>query len=174
VKVRKLILAVGITGIVVATFFTLFCTGSSINRTNFLQIEPGMTRLQLEGILGGPARSEATGLLYEKTTSGVQKVSADQREDANKWVSDTAIIWVTFDDENRVLGASLSQVYRHRESTRALLRRLLRLEPEEEDEPGTDHKIEAGKLGTLPQENAPHLPTLPRKSKRSERQSSHP
>lgn len=100
---------------------------SAINRGSFEKIRVGMTHTEVESIMGGPGRNDATGGLElnppckippfpDDLTEIVQFPSdPDPQMMRNTWASDAFIAFVEFDDDGRVKqvqGVPVARVHR--------------------------------------------------------------
>jgi hypothetical protein len=116
------------------TAFMVWPTHSMINAENAAKIEAGMDLATVEELLAGPARDESTGPLAaarcENDKLGraflwAERVGCDvTRSEPSEWVSNTAVIFVDF-DEGRVRWHACMPVRRVYESPWAMLRRYL-------------------------------------------------
>jgi hypothetical protein len=97
---------------------------SAITLENVDRIELGMNLQEVEAILGGPARDESTGPL---TSDRSEALAAYDRRDRPKWQSDTAVIWLSLDNDGNVCGVSRVRVWRVEQGPLDMLRRWLRL-----------------------------------------------
>jgi hypothetical protein len=107
---------------------------TAITRENFDRIEVGMTLAEVEAILGGPPREEATGPFVPRDGDpdsvwithefmviigpGAPAFPADRG-----WAAHSLLVWVTFDAEGRVSAKNCLPV---RRATEPLLDRLRR------------------------------------------------
>ena len=98
-----------------------------ITRANAAKIKVGMTLPEVEAILGGPARCEATGEVVVEGEAVVERNAYPRLafRDARTWQSNTVEIWVTFDADERV--ADIDPIPLRHESALELVRRWLRL-----------------------------------------------
>ncbi len=99
---------------------------SAINRENFEKIREGMPRAEVEAILGGPGRNDATGSLeldppckIPPFTDLAEIVQFPSHPDSpamrNIWACDAFIAFVEFDKEGRVKkaqGVPVARVHR--------------------------------------------------------------
>jgi hypothetical protein len=108
---------------------------SAITRENAAKIQNGMTLEEVEAILGGPARHDATG----PVTADLDTDADTEREDvilpnmffaerggAKQWQSDYAAVLVHFDEAGCVDAYRIIPLRREHESPLNLLRRCLR------------------------------------------------
>jgi hypothetical protein len=117
---------------------------SGINRENARRIQPGMTLEEVEAILGGPARDEASGPLAPNVEDGPQghqqlalmehllirrMLDLQFAPDARnlEWKSNRVMIWVQLDLHGRVGECNAFPMRRVGEGPLAMLRRWLRL-----------------------------------------------
>jgi hypothetical protein len=111
---------------------------SDISAVNAARIEPGMTIIEVEGILGGPARDESTGPLATADSDNdaagqvdlllirTMQESGWGRPLPATWVSDSVVIQIEFVDGR----AGVPQVFlvrRVRETPWKMLRRWLKV-----------------------------------------------
>jgi hypothetical protein len=111
-----IVLVAAIAGI---SFFFLFKGDNRITLSNFRQLKDGMTREEVEQILGGPGSDTAEPIHLHWLRIATQRPtdwaflcvvdSADPDRQARvtkHWHSVTAWVSVNFDEENRLLGAT--------------------------------------------------------------------
>ncbi len=114
---------------------------TAITRENAARIQPGITRADVEALLGGPPRDEATGPvsldLDDRPEDGAQLwlewqfrglFQADPvGPHASLWGSNRVVIWVQFDGQDRVTACTAFPMRRVGETPLALVRRWLGL-----------------------------------------------
>ncbi len=92
---------------------------TAITRANAAMIREGMTRTEVEALLGGPPRDEYTGPLVAEGPGRLSRLALP------RWGSDRVIIWVSFDAEGRVDWSEAAHVRRGEESFADRFRRWL-------------------------------------------------
>jgi hypothetical protein len=98
-----------------------------INANSCYQIEKGMTRLDVETLLGVPAGDHSTRAeLYRHPVRPSRNPSSDKTH-PTYWISDEVIIALYFDDDNCVDGWSIDSSRDLDESVWAKFRRWVRL-----------------------------------------------
>jgi hypothetical protein len=121
---------------------------TAITRENAAKIQVGMTLAEVEAILGGPARYEATGELVAEIPGEPQvniwgkipeelilnefQVAVEnysKRHGRRLWVSCELVVFVDFDDSWRVISADFAPVHRRvlQQGILEIIRRLLGL-----------------------------------------------
>jgi hypothetical protein len=118
VSIRLLFCSIVVVGVAVLAGLLIYLNqdqivATAINMPNCLAIRPGMSKADVESLLGGPPRSEATGkltpLLPESADDMEREIKsgwlASHLEEGGDptWVSDEAIIVVLYDENTRVL-----------------------------------------------------------------------
>jgi hypothetical protein len=98
---RRRVLVLGSVGVIAALALAacaVWPRASEINSENAAKIKHGMTRAEVESILGGPPRFDATGRVSYDLTGipGVRPISPAMRE----WTSDEVLVmvWIGVDD----------------------------------------------------------------------------
>ncbi len=112
----------------------------AITRENAARIHVGMTRAEVDTILGGPARDETTGpLVIDWDEAADERARVRHAEellavflgggpagnDTVLWQSDDASVWVSFDKDGRVRDCGSMPAHGQREGLLAMLRRWL-------------------------------------------------
>lgn len=114
---------------------------SAINPANYERIQVGMPLAEVEAILGGPARDEATGPIVADENDDLDflewkvdifRISYDwtllnATKDVQRWNSDRLMIRVEPDEQRRVAGKARLEVRRVQESPWQKVRRWLRV-----------------------------------------------
>jgi len=112
---RRRVLLLGSVAVVTALLvWVVWPTPSAINRENAKQIAEGMSLSEVEALLGGPSRNDATRPISVDMPreSPAQKTAADdtqgrialytevarQRHNVRVWQSDSAFVMVRFED----------------------------------------------------------------------------
>ena len=127
-----LLLSVTSAAVTLTVGIALLWPRNAITPENASKIHSGMTLAEVEVILGGPQRDEATGDL--------EQARSDRSGDSfwlfsrgrgqphyQAWVTDSFVIHVTFDEDMRVTGSRVLAVQRSAESPLKRLRRLFAL-----------------------------------------------
>jgi hypothetical protein len=119
---RKLLTAVvGLAVLVAVGAFVLWPRQDRVTRENYDQIKVGMTRAEVDAILGPPGdytTVEPFGTGYGQQSEGTQLIIPPTVD----WVGDEGYLQVGFDDEDRVVGKIFT---RHLQSVRASLERII-------------------------------------------------
>src|SRR5205085_646486 len=112
------------TTLAVPVGFWLFWPRTAITVENGARIQKGMTRTEVEAILGGPARWEASSqtVLTKTTAHGRPREPRDYL-----WASDCALVFAVFDDDGLVGWTWTRSARPAEESLHEKLRRWLRL-----------------------------------------------
>jgi hypothetical protein len=139
-RTRRLLLFGLFAGLVVALVAAwLLWPRTAITRENAAKIQKGMTLAEVETILGGRARNEATGTLSVDVADADPAEMSQRRlraralagawngQGAAVWQSDSVIIWVEFDEAEQVARAHSVPLRREPDSICVMLRRWLRL-----------------------------------------------
>jgi hypothetical protein len=100
---------------------------SAITRENYECIQTGMTRADVEAILGGPARDETTGRCRGQYEEDSTILIWFPHSTSWHWIGPECAVAVVLDEEDRVVLKHLGQSVPRDASTLAWLRRLLRL-----------------------------------------------
>ncbi len=143
---RALLLGIVIALAALAGTVWLLWPRTAISRENAEKVCAGMTRAEVEAILGGPARDEATGpieLDYDDSSDGdmrsllrmarvrlwmVELVQArDDPDHYRIWQSNQVAVWVEFGADGRVRDCHCLPMRRVGESPLAAVRRWLGL-----------------------------------------------
>jgi hypothetical protein len=123
---RRRVLLLGSVAVVAALAVAVWVwpRPSAITVENAERIQNGMTRAEVEAILGGPARWEASS---DAVTTARHGHARPSEPPDHQWVSDYAVVWVFFDDDGLVLGTMSRAVFPTDESLLDRFRRWLRL-----------------------------------------------
>jgi hypothetical protein len=97
---------------------------TEITCANAAMVQEGMTRADVESILGGPPRDDSNGPL---TLDLSEALESYDRPHWSKWASDQVVIWCQFDADGKVNRVAQVPVRRVQESSLDMLRRWLRL-----------------------------------------------
>jgi len=115
----------------VVTTFALICwlPRTAINQETYDRIEIGMTLAEVEAILGGPARNEATGPIevdddVDMPTFLPALIITRMRHAC--WSSNRIQTYVAFDHEHRVMNKACLRMHRVPESPVDMFRRWFR------------------------------------------------
>jgi hypothetical protein len=104
---------------------------TAITRENYERIHVGMTRAEVEAILGGPARDETGGwwprVRGRWEDDGGRPPEADEALRSDIWESDGLNIWVQSDGDGRVRRKAFSPVSLYLGSPLTVLRSRLGL-----------------------------------------------
>jgi hypothetical protein len=98
---RKLLAAVGLAVVVAAGMVVLWPRANQPDRVteeNYDRIQHGMTRTEVEAILGSPG-DYTTGPTLVRYPDGR---SARHSYVSDRWVTDSLVVYVSFDDSDRV------------------------------------------------------------------------
>lgn len=130
---RRLLLFALLGGLLALGIFAVLWPRSAINRTNAAKIHKGMTLEEVETILGGPARNEASGPVATDPTEDEPEESLVWNYSidgdwffAREWRSDYVVIRVAHQD-GEVRTCQVMPVHPTTESPWRILRRRLRL-----------------------------------------------
>ncbi len=133
---RTLLLALPVTLGMIAAALWLLWPRTAITRENAARIQPGMTRADVEALLGGPARDDTTGPVAREDPPEFAPPDAQGRRfritliDLRphlEWHSDEVQVWVHVDAEGRVTDCRAFPMRRTDESLLDRLRRWLGL-----------------------------------------------
>jgi hypothetical protein len=137
---RRRVLLLGsaaVAGGLAVTAWAMWPPATAITADNAASIKLGMTLAEVEAILGGPARDEATGPVERieppdfapPDSRGIRGriTIIDMRAGVQRWDSDHARVWVHFDQSGLVTDSQVFPLRRREESTVAMIRRWLHL-----------------------------------------------
>jgi hypothetical protein len=143
---RRRLLFLSFTAVVigVAVGVWLLWPHTAITRDNFAQLRVGMSRSEVEAVLGGPARDESSGPIVVDWSAGWSGPECDRMTDGERvnlhfesfrdlryndrpeeWASDTLVIQLTFRRTGRFLYGSCYPAQRNREPLVQQVRRWL-------------------------------------------------
>ena len=129
--------SVAVVAAVAVMGWSLWPAPTAITTDNAARIKDGMALAEVEAILGGQARDEATGPVErieppEFAPPDPRGISyrieiVDMRANVQRWESDQARVWVHFDDNGIVTDCQVFALRRQEEGALAVLRRWLHL-----------------------------------------------
>jgi hypothetical protein len=105
---RKLLAAVGLAVLATAGVFVLWPQTDRITRESFDRIREGMSRAQVQVILGPPGDSATVDTAYDHYDAAVGDWRSAMSDAGDSWQTDAAEIAVSYSESGTVSGATYS------------------------------------------------------------------